>query len=181
MPYPTTLTLTINQFVSVLQYTLVAEDLADLRYLARRDFSRDLVSSRNLAACLRLAEPIAAELEARARARREAQHDRMMHEIRDYVERNATDMNIGLTAIARDFHIRPREAAESFRQYYGVSVNDVIHQTRVKKAKELILTTDNSIQSIAEAVGYCSLATMYRAFTNIEGVAPGKLRQNKSS
>ena len=181
MPYPITLTLTINQFISVLQYTLVSEDLADLRYLARRDFSRDLVSSRDMAACLRLAEPVAAELEAHARARREAQHDRMMHEIRDYVERNATDMNIGLTAIARDFHIKPREAAESFRQYYGVSVNDVIHQTRVKKAKELILTTDNSIQSIAEAVGYCSLATMDRAFTNIEGVAPGKLRQNKSS
>ena len=41
MPYPTTLTLTINQFISVLQYTLVAEDLADLRYLARRDSIRN--------------------------------------------------------------------------------------------------------------------------------------------
>ena len=49
----------------------------------------------------------------------------------------------------------------------------------MKKAKELILTTDDSIQSIAEAVGYCSLATMYRAFSNVEGVAPGKFRQNR--
>lgn len=52
-------------------------------------------------------------------------------------------------------------------------------KARVKKAKELLLTTDASVQDIAEAVGYCSLATMYRAFTNVEGVAPGKLRQKR--
>ena len=69
--------------------------------------------------------------------------------------------------------------SESFRQYFGESVNDVMHRARVRKAKELLLTTDRSVQEIAEEVGYCSLATMYRAFSNIEGIAPGKLRQSK--
>ncbi len=54
-----------------------------------------------------------------------------------------------------------------------------MHRARVRKAKELLLTTDRSVQEIAEEVGYCSLATMYRAFSNIEGIAPGKLRQSK--
>ena len=179
LPFPTTLHLTTNRCISVMQNTLLDENLADWRYLEHRDFSRDLAGSPNLEAYLGMAETMAQDLIAHARQRSEASHDRLMPEIREYLENNATDMNMGLTAVAREFQIKPREAAESFRRYFGVNVNDVIHRTRVKKAKELILTTDDSIQSIAEAVGYCSLATMYRAFSNVEGVAPGKFRQNR--
>ena len=179
LPYPTTLHLTTNRFVSLLQYSLISEDLADWRHLEHMDFSRDLAASTTLAEYLGVAEAMADDLVAHAKQRTEAKHDRLMHEIRAFLETNATDVNIGLTSVAREFHLKPREVAESFRQYYGVSVNDVIHRARVKKAKELILNTNDSIQSIAEAVGYCSLATMYRAFTNVEGVAPGKLRQSR--
>ncbi len=179
LPFPTTLHLTTNRCVSVIQNTLLSEDLADWRYLEHRDFSRDLAGSPNLEAYLGMADTMARDLIDHARQRTEAGHDRLMHEIWEFLEKNATDMNMGLTAVAREFRIKPREAAESFRRYFGVNVNDVIHRTRVKKAKELILTTDDSIQSIAEAVGYCSLATMYRAFSNVEGVAPGKFRQNR--
>ena len=122
---------------------------------------------------------IAQELVNHARERKVDRRDMLLRDIRAYVVDNATDMNMGLTAVAREFRLKPRETAEAFRQYYGESINDVMHKTRVKKAKELLLTTNTPVQDIAEAVGYCSLATMYRAFTNVEGVAPGKLRQSK--
>lgn len=178
MPYPDALNLTVNRFTSLLQHRLVEEDLADWRYLAERDFSRDLVSSGNLAEYLAIGNAIGQQLVEHAKQRMEQQRDSMMREMRIYVEQNATDVNMGLTAVSRAFHIKPREAAESFRRYFGESINDVIHKARVKRAKEMLLTTDAPVQDIAEAVGYCSLATMYRAFTNVEGVAPGKLRQN---
>ena len=116
---------------------------------------------------------------AHARELRQDQREGLLRDIRAYVMENATDMNMGLTAVARQFRLKPREAAETFRTYYGESINDVIHKARVKKARELLLTTDMPVQDIASAVGYCSLATMYRAFTNVEGIAPGKLRQSK--
>lgn len=179
MPYPTTLDLTTNRFVSLLQYRLTEQDLADWRYLSQIDFSRELVSRKNLADYLAVSEAIAQQLVDHAKLRSEQRHDRLMRDIKAFVEGNATDMNMGLTAVAREFKLKPREAAESFRQYFGESINDVLHKARVKKAKELLLTTNDSVQDIAESVGYCSLATMYRAFTNVEGVAPGKLRQKK--
>lgn len=179
MPYPTTLNLTINRFVSLLQYRLAEQELADWRYLAQIDFSRELISCTDLETYLGQSQTIAKALVEHYRRRTEDQHDKLMHRIYDYVEGNATDMNMGLSSVAREFKIKPREAAESFRQYFGESVNDVIHRARVKTAKELLLTTDMPVQEIAEAVGYCSLATMYRAFTKLEGVAPGKLRQGK--
>ena len=179
LPYPTSMNLTINRFLSLLQYRLVDQDLANWRHVAQVDFSRSLVSCGTLEQYLDKSRDIAQELVNHARERTVDRRDMLLRDIRAYVVDNATDMNMGLTAVAREFRLKPRETAEAFRQYYGESINDVMHKTRVKKAKELLLTTNTPVQDIAEAVGYCSLATMYRAFTNVEGVAPGKLRQSK--
>ena len=179
LPYPDALNTTVNRFISVVQYRLAEQDLADWRYLADLDFSRSLANCRTLDAFLDTAVDIVDALMDHAKARSKQQFDSLMRGIRSYVEANATDVNMGLTAVAREFKLKPREAAESFRKYYGMSINDVIHQARVRKAKELLLTTEASVQDIAEAVGYFSLATMYRAFANVEGVPPGKLRQKK--
>lgn len=179
MPYPTSLNLTINRFMILLQNQLVEQDLANWRHITQADFSRMLSAAGTMAAYLAAGAKIAEELVTHARELRQGQRDGLLRDIRDYVTENATDMNMGLTAVARQFRLKPRETAEAFRAYYGESINDVIHTARVKKARELLLTTDIPVQDIASAVGYCSLATMYRAFTNVEGVAPGKLRQSR--
>lgn len=179
LPYPDTLNMTVNRFISLLQYRLVGQDLANWRYVSQMDFSRDLVSSKNLQEFLDVSQEIASALVTHSQERTTVRYDSLMHDIYAYIEENATDVNMGLTLISRTFKLKPRETAESFRQYFGESVNDVMHRARVRKAKDLLLTTARSVQEIAEEVGYCSLATMYRAFSNIEGVAPGKLRQNK--
>jgi AraC-like DNA-binding protein len=180
MPYPATRNLTVNRFLSLLQYRLADEKLADWRYLAQLDFSRELVAADTMEDYLAVGKRMAEQLIFHIKDQRTQHYHGKMHDIFDYVETNATDVNMGLTAVAREFRMKPRDAAESFRQYFGESINDVIHKTRVKKAKELLLTTEKPVQEIAQAVGYCSLATMYRAFTNVEGVAPGRLRQKKA-
>lgn len=179
LPYPDTLNLTVNRFINLLQYRLVDQDLANWRYVSQMDFSRDLMRVKTIQDFLAEGGKIANALLEHNRARTTLRYDSLMHDIYAYIEENATDVNMGLTLISREFKLKPRETAESFRQYFGESVNDVMHRSRVRKAKELLLTTDRSVQEIAEDVGYCSLATMYRAFSNIEGVAPGKLRQGK--
>lgn len=179
LPYPDTLNLTVNRFLNLLQYRLVDQDLANWRYVSQMDFSRDLMRTKTIQDFLAEGEKIAKALLEHSRERTTLRYDSLMRDIYAYIEENATDVNMGLTSISREFKLKPRETAESFRQYFGESVNDVMHRARVRKAKELLLTTDRSVQEIAELVGYCSLATMYRAFSSIEGVAPGKLRQSK--
>ena len=176
-PYPTSLNLTINRFISLLHYRLAEQNLADWRYLSQQDFSRDLISCPTLAEIPVTCKRIAKLLIEHHRKRTEDRHDSLMHDIHAYIEANATDINMGLSAVAKEFHLKPREATEAFREYFGESINDVMHRARVHRARELLLTTDQPVQDIAEQVGYCSLATMYRAFTRFEGVAPGKLRQ----
>ena len=179
MPYPTTLNLTVNRFLYQLQYRLTDQNLADWRYITQMDFSRELISQATLEDYLAEGRVIVEKLVEHYRVRTKDQYASLMHDIRTYVVENATDVNMGLTSVSREFKLKPREAAESFRKFFGESVNDVIHKTRVAKAKRLLLETDEPVQEIAAAVGYCSLATMYRAFTNVEGVAPGRLRKTK--
>lgn len=80
-----------------------------------------------MAAYLAAGARIAEELVTHARELRQGQRDGLLRDIRDYVTENATDMNMGLTAVARQFRLKPRETAEAFRAYYGESINDVIH------------------------------------------------------
>ncbi len=181
MPWPGSFNLTINRFIAQLQYRLTEQGLADWRYLISSDFSRDLISCDTLQEYLSMGETIVGKLASHYQQRSADRQIQLMIDIRTYVEQNATDVNIGLASVAREFHLIPRKISESFRAYYGESINDVIHRTRVARAKELLLTTNDSVQDIAAKVGYCSLATMYRAFADVEGIAPGSLRRKRKS
>lgn len=177
MPWPMTLRFTINRFVACLQTILVNQDLVDWWYVIQRDFTAKMVSNTTQEACLNSSEEIAKMLLNHARLREQENRNNVLHDVMTYIQENATDVNMGLSCVAAHFHVRPRVVSAHFRQYYGETINDVIHNIRVKKAKELLLNTDLAVQEVAQKVGYCSLATMYRAFVKIEGIAPGKLRQ----
>ena len=123
MPFPITLNLTFNRFMMLLQNQLVEQNLANWRYITQVDYSRTLSAAGTLEAYLEAGEKIAAELVAHAQDLRQGQRDSLLRDIRTYVTENATDMNMGLTAVAREFRLKPREAAESFRAYYGESIS----------------------------------------------------------
>ena len=76
----------------------------------------------HLTAFLDASGSIARRLIAHARERADQGKARLMRDIRIYLEENATDVNIGLTAVAETFHITPRDAAEMFREMATVGV-----------------------------------------------------------
>ena len=178
MPWPMTLRFTVNRFVACLQTILVNQDLVAWWYVIQRDFTAKMVSNTTREDCLNSSEEIARMLLDHARLREQENNNNMLHDVMTFIRENATDVNMGIPCVAAQFNIRSRVVSARFRQYYGETINDVIHATRVKKAKELLLNTDLPVQEVAQRVGYCSLATMYRAFVKIEGIAPSKLRQS---
>ncbi len=105
--------MTVNRFINLLHSRLVGQDLANWR-CSQMDFSRDLVSAKNLQEFLDVSRKIAEVLVMHSRERTSARYDSMMHDIYAYIEENATDVNMGLTLIARTFKLKPRETAEFF-------------------------------------------------------------------
>jgi two-component system response regulator YesN len=63
----------------------------------------------------------------------------------------------------------------------GIPLWDYLNRYRIQKAKELLLTTDESITAIAANVGYEDTSYFSRVFHEIAGCAPRAYRQQLQS
>ncbi len=81
-----------------------------------------------------------------------------------------------LAALARRQHVSERSLVRNFRREMGMSVFDWIARERVRKAKELLETSDYRISEIAAMVGFGSSETLRRNFEKIAGSSAGAYR-----
>ena len=61
---------------------------------------------------------------------------------------------------------------------FGKSLGAYLEELRIKKADELLITSSLSNEQIAEASGFASLTTFYRAFRKIHGLSPAAWRSS---
>lgn len=92
----------------------------------------------------------------------------------DYIHANYSDMNLNISHIAAALNLSPQTVTKYCRQETNMSVLDYINRIRIDHAKRLAQETSMSLEDLAEAVGYASLRTFYRAFTKMEGTTPAK-------
>ncbi|TVY08195.1 AraC family transcriptional regulator [Paenibacillus cremeus] len=97
--------------------------------------------------------------------------------IKGYLERNY-DQKIPLSQLADTFNISVRQLNRMIKQHTGFSVLDLLHQIRVERAKQLLVTTDDKVISVATAVGYEDPAFFSRLFARMVGCSPGKYRES---
>jgi AraC family transcriptional regulator len=76
------------------------------------------------------------------------------------------------TAILSPFHF-----SRVFRDTTGVSPGRFLSAIRIYEAKRLLLTTPLSVTDISFEVGYNSLGTFTRRFTQSVGISPAKFRR----
>ncbi|MCX7679018.1 MAG: helix-turn-helix domain-containing protein [Spirochaetes bacterium] len=64
-----------------------------------------------------------------------------------------------------------------FKQYTGKKISEYVNEIRVRNAQKLLSDPENSISSIAFAVGFESLPTFYRVFQKCTGESPQSYRR----
>lgn len=82
-----------------------------------------------------------------------------------------------LPAVAATCGVTPYTLKRIFKKIYGQSVAHFTLQARMDRAKELLVTTNNTIQMIAEAVGYTEGNNFQQTFKRVIGVTPGEWRK----
>lgn len=60
----------------------------------------------------------------------------------------------------------------------GLSVNEFINEIKVGVAKNVLKTTNNSILSISDYLGYNSQSHFVKTFKKITGVTPSEFRKD---
>ncbi len=64
-----------------------------------------------------------------------------------------------------------------FKNYTGMAPKKFIQKTRIEKAKEMLINTDDSVQSILENVGYTVPKHFFKLFKEIVGLSPLEYRK----
>ncbi|MFP5287568.1 MAG: helix-turn-helix domain-containing protein [Thermoanaerobaculia bacterium] len=97
--------------------------------------------------------------------------ERVVDAMRIRLEETLSLEEMAEIAIMSPFHFN-----RVFRRLTGVPPCQFLSALRLEKAKRLLLTTDISVTDICFQVGYNSLGTFTRRFTELVGLSPQRLR-----
>ena len=87
---------------------------------------------------------------------------------------------IYLFALAEHVHLNHQYLSVLFKKETGISISDYIAEVRMEHARFLLRNTTDSVQAIAEAVGYPDPQYFSRRFRQTMGISPQAYRsQNK--
>lgn len=97
--------------------------------------------------------------------------------LREYVENNYT-FDISMQEVAEDMGYSDAYFSKLFKQYFNQNFTAYLTEYRIKKAKELLTDTNNSIKDISRMVGYEDSNYFAKIFKRIVGEIPSKFREN---
>lgn len=93
----------------------------------------------------------------------------------DYIKKNYYK-NLSLDTVAAQVFLNPQYFSRVFKHQTGLTFIDYLSQTRINVAKELLISTNKSINSISFSVGYLDQSYFSKVFSKYEGVTPLKYR-----
>ncbi len=82
-----------------------------------------------------------------------------------------------LSALAARAAVSPAHFSRVFKQLTGMNVTAYVTIKRVARAKELLATTDDNVESAAERCGFESLPHFHRMFKRYAGMTPAAYRR----
>ncbi|MDT8306151.1 MAG: response regulator [Anaerolineae bacterium] len=97
-----------------------------------------------------------------------------------YIQEYYTSPDLSLTAVADAVSLSPSHLSALFKEETGVTYMQHVTMLRIKKAQELLATTDQSVESVAHSVGYPNATNFYRRFRSEAGMTPGSYREQQA-
>jgi len=88
---------------------------------------------------------------------------------------------ITLEMVAHEVYITTYYLSRLFKQLTGTNFSTYIINQRIEKSKHLLVTTNDTIEKIADAVGYAESNSFRRLFKKVVGVPPTEYRKIKQN
>lgn len=93
------------------------------------------------------------------------------------IEKDYTDKNLSLDEITRRLHRSPSYICINFKKDTGKTLTSYLNEFRIKASCELLKSTDDKINTIAEAVGYDNGNYYAKIFKKIMNMSPVEYRE----
>lgn len=106
-------------------------------------------------------------------------HSILGSQIKKYVDEHYMDQMLGVATIGEAFGMQPVYLSKIFKEQYNIVLLDYISVVRIEKSKQYLQNDKETINEIAEKVGFLSGNVFIKSFKKIEGVTPGKFRESE--
>lgn len=106
--------------------------------------------------------------------------DKRVEEIISFINANIA-RDISTMDVADYMHLSKRQINRIILKEFATSCTGLIKQTKHKKAQELLLYSDKSIQDIAAELGYGNVYSFSKFFKSQEGMPPALFRRSHYS
>lgn len=93
----------------------------------------------------------------------------------EYLQNNFKE-NISLSTLAHTFGLTSNYCGRLFKKTFGIAFNEYLNTVRLKNACKLLISSDLTIEQIADDSGFHSLEYFYSVFKKFYGVTPAKYR-----
>lgn len=101
-----------------------------------------------------------------------------IRDIRRYLlEHYSEELNLG--RLSSQFFLTPSYLSELFRRYTGETITRYLLKIRMEKAAVLLASSEQSLASISEELGYNDYNYFSRLFKRYFGISPAKYRKNQ--
>lgn len=104
--------------------------------------------------------------------------DALKDRIVKYIDNNYSNCNLSLELLADHMEISYHYLSRLFKEFMGTNFVSYLTLIRLEKAKELLKSTDFTIEAIAEKTGFLGSNSLIRAFKKYYDITPGKYRKN---
>ena len=100
----------------------------------------------------------------------------LAQQINDYIEQNYADPELSQQQIAAHFQMNAAYLSRQYQKSAELSLSDAIHRFRVRQACVLLADTEESVELIAQKVGYNNIKYFFVLFKKWTGTTPKQYR-----
>ena len=86
-----------------------------------------------------------------------------------------------IETIGEVFHYHPNYINRVFKENIGTTIHSFLITERIESAKELLITSNLTLEKIAVKCGFKTLAHFSQCFKNVCGISPGTFRKRSES
>lgn len=155
--------------------SMVAANVEISDVLDRRSPYQDLQECATMEEYRELLERFVGESAARIAGKKE-EKDPVVDFVLDAV-RERYHEDLSLEMIADSLGLTPSYVSRYVKEKTGSNFSDCLNEVRIRKAKELLRTSNAQVREIATRVGYVNVTSFIRMFKKVTGVTPSDYRK----
>ena len=166
---------TLSDLVSTVRNVIITFGL-DENYLFGGDIREQLKSIYDISQFKEWIDEILTILEETDSNKNGASIGDLKQKIEQYVEENIFK-DLTLTNMSEALCISPSYLSRIFKTIIGMNCSEYLVEAKLKKAKDLLFTTNDTVKEIAEKLGYSSSAHFIRIFKSYYGITPKQMQK----